>query len=153
MPNPQDVKRVAKATADYYNDHKGKPLKNFTAEYWHPGITICQSGREPYGIEQFLREHSPDTGISWDDTHMQVQKLVVGEDSFVIYYKITHWRTHEADAIEASGAGGKPGLAGYQTEAIPGVSIFTVGESGKVERMDGFVFLRPELVARGAVAL
>jgi ketosteroid isomerase-like protein len=152
VPNPADVKRIAEAMADYYNDHKGKPLKAFVDQYWDPGIVIRQSGRPPYGIAQFLKEHSPDTGMSWDDIHMHVEQLVVGEDAFVLHYVMTRWRTHEADEIEKSGAARKPGLEGYQTAAIPGITICTIGESGKVERMDGYVFMPPELVARGAIA-
>ena len=151
MPNPDDVKRIAKSTADYYDDHKGKPLADFVKRHWQSDVVICQSGRPPYGMEQFLREHSPDSGMSWDATRMKTQKLVVGEDSFVLYYHIVSWRTHEADHIAASGENRKAGLEGYQTTVIPGISIFTVGDSGKVARMDGFVFMPPDLVAKGAV--
>lgn len=153
MPNPKDVKRIAKATAAFYGDHAGKSLRSFVEEHWRPDIIIHQFGREPYGMEQFLAEHSPDTGMSWDDTHMEVKKLVIGEDGFVLHANLINWRTHEADAIEKSGEDRKPGLEGYQTEPIPVINFCTVGESGKVERIDSFVFVKPELVARGAVTL
>jgi hypothetical protein len=152
MPNPQDVKRIAKATADFYNDHGGKDLESFVKEYWEPDIKMYNGiQREPYGVEQFLAMHSAEAGFSWDDTHMEVQKVVVGEDSFVIQMNITQWRTHEADAVEASGDDSKKAaIEGYQNDAIPAITFYTVGDGGKVVQTAGFVFLSPQLLAAGA---
>ena len=152
MPNPEDVKRIAKATADFYNDHGGTDLEGFVKKYWEPDVKLYHGGHgEPHGVEQFLAMHSAEAGFSWDDTHMVVKKVVVGEDSFVIQMNITQWRSHEADAIEASGDDSRQAaIEGYQNEAIPAITFYTVGDGGKVVQTEGFVFLSPQLLAAGA---
>ena len=151
MSNRDEIKRIAQAHADFYNDHVGKDMETFCRQYWSPDVKMYHGGRgEPSGLKEHLLWHSAERGFDWDKTGMEVQKLVVGDDSFVLQMFITQWRSHEADAVAAGDDTREAALPGYQNDAIPSVNIYTVGNDGLVERIDGYVFLSPELLAAGA---
>ena len=136
----RDIQRIAEAHAFFYANHDDKDMETFVREYWHPDIELyfAGTGDEPHGIEAFLKVHSQESGFSWNDTVMEVERVVVGEDSFVLKFAIVRWRSHEADAAAAAGDESGVESTGYMIGYIPGVNIYTV-ENGKVVRTDSMI--------------
>jgi hypothetical protein len=138
MTERDEVQRIAQAHAFFYANHDDEDLEAFVREHWHPDIELYFAGlgNEPRGLDSFLQIHSADAGFSWNDTVMEVERLVVGDDSFVLKFAIVRWRSHEADA--AAVAGEQSATAGYMQGYIPGVNIYTVRD-GKVVRTDSMI--------------
>ena len=151
MSNRDEVRRIAQAHADFYSSHEDLDFDALAREHWAPDIEIYLGGSStPVALDDFMRLHSPESGFDWGKTHMDVERVVVGDDEFVLRTVITQWRSHEADAIEASGdTSRQAALEGYQNEPIPSITFYTV-KNGKVTRSEGFVFLSPALIASGA---
>jgi hypothetical protein len=138
MTERDEVRRIAEAHADFYANHEGKDFEEFVREHWHPDIEIyfAGMGREPADLGAFLRIHSAESGFSWDDTAMEVERVVVDDDTFVLKFAIVRWRSHEADASAVSGDGSDS--LGYMRGYIPGINIYTV-KDGKVARTDSMI--------------
>jgi hypothetical protein len=136
-----DIRRIAEAHAEFYADHADKELASFVQEYWHPDVKMYFAGlgSEPRGLDAFLQVHSSESGFSWNDTFMEVERLVVGEDAFVLKFAIVRWRSHEADAAAASD-GSEAESTDYVTGYIPSINIYTV-EDGKVVRTDSMIMV------------
>jgi hypothetical protein len=138
MTDRDEVERIAQAHASFYANHDDVDLEAFVKEHWHPDIELYFAGlgNEPRGLDSFLQIHSADAGFSWNDTVMEVEQLVVGDDSFVLKFAIVRWRSHEADA--AALGGGQSATPGYIRGYVPGVNIYTVRD-GKVVRTDSMI--------------
>jgi hypothetical protein len=150
MTDRKTLQHIAKAHADYYGDHVGRSMEDFVQEWWSPDIKFYPNGRgTPFNLEQFMLGHSADAGFSWDETHMEVQHVIVGDDSFVIQMAITQWRSHAADAQAADGDGSD--ATEYQQAAVPAVNVYRVAD-GKVVRSDMYVILSALEPAAAAAA-
>jgi hypothetical protein len=132
------IRRLAEAHADFYADHADRDLATFVQEYWHPDVKMYFAGMgdEPHGLDTFLAVHSPESGFSWKDTFMEVERVVVGDDAFVLKFAIVRWRSHEADAAAADDRA--EAVTEYVTGYIPSINIYTV-EDGKVVRTDSMI--------------
>ena len=142
MTDRDEVRRLAEAHADYYNDHSNTSMAEFAEKYWSPDIEMYFGGQgTPHGIDGLVRGHDTEKGFSWADTKMDVKKVVVGDDAFVLQMEIVQWRSHEADAV-AVGIDGVEGVdsTDYQAIAIPLTIIYHVSD-GKVVRSDSYMLV------------
>jgi hypothetical protein len=135
-----EVRRIAEAHAAYYRDHSDISMAEFAAQYWSPDIEMYTGGRGvPHGIQDSLDGHDPEKGFDWGQTRMDVKKVVVGDDSFVLQMEIAQWRSHEADAV-AAGMDGVDGVdsTDYRSSAVPVMILYHVAD-GKVVRSDSYL--------------
>ena len=146
MTDRDELRRIAQAHADFYADHADMDLESFVKEYWHPDVKLYFAGlgNEPHGLDAFLRSHSADAGFSWNDTYMDVERVVVGDDGFVLKFAIVRWRSHEADAVAAGKDGAGDASTDYVTGYIPAINMYTV-EDGKVVRTDSMIMVPADL--------
>jgi hypothetical protein len=150
MTDRETLRRIADAHADFYGNHVGRSMADFAREYWSPDIKFYPNGiGTPFNLEQFMRGHDAEGGFSWDETHIEVKKVVVGDDAFVIQMAITQWRSHEADAQVAGGDG--TNAMAYQQTAVPSLTVYHVAD-GKVVRNDMYVILSAVLDPAAAAA-
>jgi hypothetical protein len=151
MPHPQhqeaehvtdrdEVRRLAEAHAAYYSEHSDITMAEFAAQHWSPDIEMYTGGRgEPHGLGDMLAGHDPGKGFDWSSTKMDVKKVVVGDDAFVLQMEIVQWRSHEADAV-AAGVGSDDGVedVDYRSSAVPVMILYHVAD-GKVVRSDSYL--------------
>jgi hypothetical protein len=139
MTDRDEVRRIAAAHADYYNDHSDTSMAEFAAKYWAPDIEMYTGGRgTPHGLQDMLKGHDPEKGFDWSETRMDVKKVVVGDDSFVLQMEIGQWRSHEADAVAAGIDGVETDSIDYQSNAVPVIILYHVAD-GKVTRSDSYL--------------
>jgi hypothetical protein len=135
-----EVRRLAEAHAAYYAEHSDTTMAEFAARYWSPDIEMYTGGRgTPHGIGDMLAGHDAGKGFDWSSTKMDVKKVVVGDDAFVLQMEIVQWRSHEADAA-AAGIGGTDGDedVDYRSSAVPVMILYHVAR-GKVVRSDSYL--------------
>jgi hypothetical protein len=135
-----EVRRLAEAHAAYYAEHSDTTMAEFAARYWSPDIEMYTGGRgEPHGIGDMLAGHDAGKGFDWSSTKMDVKKVVVGDDAFVLQMEIVQWRSHEADAV-AAGVGADERAEGvdYRSSAVPVMILYHVAD-GKVVRSDSYL--------------
>jgi hypothetical protein len=140
MTDRDEVRRLAEAHAAYYNDHSNTSMAEFAEKYWAPDIEMYTGGRgAPHGIQDMLKGHDPEKGFDWSQTRMDVKKVVVGDDAFVLQMEIAQWRSHEADAVAAGidGVDGADSLD-YQSNAVPVIILYHVSD-GLVVRSDSYL--------------
>jgi hypothetical protein len=135
-----EVRRLAEAHAAYYSDHADISMAEFAAQHWSPDIEMYTGGRgTPHGIGDMLAGHDPGKGFDWSKTRMDVRKVVVGDDAFVLQMEIAQWRSHQADAV-AAGIDGVDGVdsVDYRSHGVPVMILYHVAD-GKVVRSDSYL--------------
>jgi hypothetical protein len=141
MTDRDEVRRIAEAHAEYYSNHSNTSMAEFAAKYWSPDIEMYTGGRgTPHGIGDMLKGHDPEKGFDWSATKMDVKKVVVGDDSFVLQMEIAQWRSHEADAVAAGIDGVEADTVDYQSNAVPVIILYHVAD-GKVVRSDSYLLV------------
>lgn len=118
-PRPiRTIAEVAQVQADFYAGRLGNESLHHLEEIWAPDVAIHVNSVEPVLTrEQWVEGHSPSSDRDWSPVHMDVDRVVVGDDAFVLQATVH-------------------GLA--REQAVPVCLVFSVRD-GVVVRMDEYI--------------